>query len=74
MPIDPVVLAAWVESSCADQDVPVHVSDATVLARVGALLGGPSAGADARRRRPTTAPKPGRHARAGTGPDVRLAG
>lgn len=39
-------LAAWVEASCAAQGVPVKVTDAAVVRRVGMLLG---AGADGSR-------------------------
>ncbi len=33
-------VAAWVEASCREQGVPVHVTDAEVLRDVVALLGG----------------------------------
>jgi hypothetical protein len=35
-------IAAWVESSCASQGVPVKVTDALVVRQVGALLGAAS--------------------------------
>ncbi len=37
---DPAVVAAWVEASCASQDVPVQVADLGILAQVAGLLGG----------------------------------
>lgn len=37
-------LAAWVTASCAAQGVPVKVTDALVVERVSALLGGRGAG------------------------------
>lgn len=39
---DPVVVA-WVVASCERQGVPVKVTDAAVVARVGVLLGAPTA-------------------------------
>jgi hypothetical protein len=38
--VDPAV-AAWVVASCERQGVPVKVTDAAVLARIGVLLGAP---------------------------------
>ncbi|ORM09987.1 hypothetical protein A5N74_23860 [Prescottella equi] len=38
--VDPELLAAWVELSCAAQGVPVRVTDPGVLASVGVLMGG----------------------------------
>jgi len=38
---DPDVVRAWVEASCAAQQLPVKVADETVLARVAGLLGAP---------------------------------
>lgn len=38
MPVDE--LAAWVAESCADQGLPVKVTDVTVVRRVCVLLGG----------------------------------
>lgn len=40
MMLDQRVLTAWLEASCADQGVPVRVTDPGVLARVGVLMGG----------------------------------
>lgn len=36
-------VAAWVEASCADQGVPVKVTDPAALRRVSVLLGGRAA-------------------------------
>jgi hypothetical protein len=38
--VDPAVVA-WVVASCERQGVPVKVTDAAVLARIGVLLGAP---------------------------------
>ncbi|WP_238781371.1 hypothetical protein [Prescottella equi] len=46
--VDPELLAAWVESSCAAQGVPVRVTDPGVLADVGVLMG--AAGGAGRQR------------------------
>lgn len=59
--IDPDWLAGWVTESCSAQGVPVKVTDAGVLSRVGVLLGmradGPRAhGAAAPSTRATAAP------------------
>lgn len=43
MPLDRDALKAWVEHTCAVQGVPVLVTDAGVIARVGVLLRGGSA-------------------------------
>ena len=53
-------LAAWVAQSCAQQGIPVKVTDVTVLRRVCALLGGPVgvSRAQARRARPRAATVP----------------
>lgn len=40
MPIDPEELVRWVQRSCADQGVPVTVTDAAVVARIGVLMSG----------------------------------
>lgn len=49
-------VAAWVAASCAEQGVPVKVTDPTVVRRVGALLGAAPDGARARKRSGTRAP------------------
>lgn len=46
--VDPEMLAAWVETSCAVQGVPVRVTDPGVLASVGVLMG--AAGGAGRQR------------------------
>jgi hypothetical protein len=51
--LSPEVVRAWVERSCAQQQVPVTVSDPVTLARIGVLLGrggsaAPGGGAAAR--------------------------
>jgi len=56
MRIDPEALAAWVESSCARQGVPVHVSDPGVLTRVRALV---AVGVPARGGSATAEPRAG---------------
>ncbi len=38
--VDPAVVA-WVVASCERQGVPVKVTDAAVVARIGVLLGAP---------------------------------
>lgn len=39
-------VAAWLSASCAEQGVPVLITDPHVLAKVAALLGRPSAGSE----------------------------
>lgn len=41
MTLTPDSLAAWVAASCAEQNVPLKVTDATVLAQVRVLLASP---------------------------------
>ncbi|THJ00979.1 hypothetical protein E7Z54_11470 [Nocardioides sp.] len=55
--LDEAALAAWVESSCAAQGVPVKVTDPTVVRRVGGLLGASPEGVRARKRSGTRAPR-----------------
>lgn len=43
-PLDPAVVRAWVEASCAAQGVPVKVTDLAVVRTVEALLSGPQRG------------------------------
>jgi hypothetical protein len=40
MTLDAASIRDWLEQSCARQGVPVVVTDHTVVARVGVLLGG----------------------------------
>jgi hypothetical protein len=40
MGIDRQALLRWLEASCAAQGIPVVVTDAGVVSRVGVLLGG----------------------------------
>lgn len=42
MSVDREALRAWLERSCATQEIPVLVSDAGVIAQVGVLLRGAS--------------------------------
>ena len=49
-------LAAWVDASCAEQGVPVKVTDPTTLRRVSALLGVATPGVRARKRSGTRDP------------------
>jgi hypothetical protein len=55
MGVSPEVVAAWLRASCAEQGVPVRVTDPQVLGRVAALLppvaGDRSAGRDGPGRR-----------------------
>jgi hypothetical protein len=44
MGLSPEAVAAWLSASCAEQGVPVRVSDPQVLAKVAALLPAPVAG------------------------------
>ena len=39
MRVDPAVVQAWLERTCAVQGVPVKVSDPRIVAKVAALLG-----------------------------------
>ena len=36
--VDLTALQVWVEASCAEQGVPVHISDPVALASIGRLL------------------------------------
>jgi len=42
MSVDRDAVRAWLERSCAEQEIPVMVSDAAVIAQVGVLLRGAS--------------------------------
>ncbi|HEY8914061.1 hypothetical protein [Lacisediminihabitans sp.] len=37
-PLDRDALRAWVEQSCAEQGIPVHITDPVLIASVGRLL------------------------------------
>ena len=44
MGVSPEAVAAWLRASCAEQGVPVLITDPHVLAKVAALLSPPAAG------------------------------
>lgn len=55
--VDPEMLAAWVETSCAVQGAPVRVTDPGVLANVGVLMGA-AGGAPDGSAAPSAEPRP----------------
>lgn len=49
MGLSPEAVAAWLSASCAEQGVPVLITDPHVLAKVAALLSPPPAGPETTR-------------------------
>lgn len=46
MGVSPEAVAAWLSASCAEQGVPVVITDPRVLAKVAALLAPPAPSGD----------------------------